>query len=303
MKSPLTFFRTVVPALFLSVAVANSAPAIAPTPEKATAKGILYEVKAATNTVYLFGSIHVGKADFYPLSEAVEAAYRQADVLAVEWDVSDKAAMMKLPPLSMYSPPDRLENHVTAATWQKLKSSMGPAAETFRLVKPAFLSMTLMMREYMRQGYDPKMAVDLHFIERASIDKKKIVELEGFELQVGILGGLSDEDGNAMLDQTLDGWRSGEALREIANLVSAWKSGDAARLETLIHDATNKDAGSKKVWKVLLDDRNVGMTQKIATALEHGDRQFVVVGAGHLVGENSVTNLLKKQGLQVRQIK
>ncbi len=55
--------------------------------------------------------------------------------------------------------------------------------------------------------------------------------------------------------------------------------------------------------KLLLDDRNPGMAGKISNMLESGKKLFVVVGAGHMSGPNSITELLEKQGLEVRQIK
>ena len=44
------------------------------------------------------------------------------------------------------------------------------------------------------QGYDPKYGVDLHFIDQARADRKKVVELESVEFQARTLGGLSDAD-------------------------------------------------------------------------------------------------------------
>ncbi len=37
--------------------------------------------------------------------------------------------------------------------------------------------------------------------------------------------------------------------------------------------------------------------------MDAGDTLFAVVGAGHIVGAGSVTDLLQKQGFAVRQIK
>src|SRR5437879_12143534 len=86
-------------------------------------------------------------------------------------------------------------------------------------------------------------------------------------------------------------------------MIDAWKSGNAQALAEVLRDAANKDAGSKKIMKLLLEDRNVSMAQKITRMLEAGDKAFIVVGAGHIVGANSIVNILRKQGLQIRQIK
>lgn len=53
-------------------------------------KILLWQVKSKDNTVYLYGTIHVGKPSFYPLPDAVENAFRQSARLAVEADITDR---------------------------------------------------------------------------------------------------------------------------------------------------------------------------------------------------------------------
>ena len=106
-----------------------------------------------------------------------------------------------------------------------------------------------------------------------------------------------------MLAQTLEGLKSGDTLRETAGMIAAWKSGDAEGLAKILQEAASKDVGSKKLMKLLLDDRNQGMAKKILGLLEEGKKLFIVVGAGHLSGANSIIELLEKQGLEVKQIK
>lgn len=53
-------------------------------------KILLWQVKSKDNTVYLYGTIHVGKTSFYPLPDAVENAFGQSARLAVEADITDR---------------------------------------------------------------------------------------------------------------------------------------------------------------------------------------------------------------------
>ena len=266
------------------------------------AKGLLFEVKSGNKTVHLFGSIHLANADFYPLSSAVQKAYEQADTLAVEADVTDAEASKSALPLMRYLAPDQLQRHLSKTTWKQLHAVAGSGLEQLQEFKPAVVAMVLTLGAFAQRGYDPAFGIDLHFIERAKADKKKIVELESIAFQAGVLGGLTDEEGDALLKQTLEAFGNGEALRDAENMVAMWKSGDVGGLATLFQDAANKDAGSKKLMKLLLDDRNVTMTKKIARMLAAGSKVFVVVGAGHLAGDHSIIDLLQKQGVQVRQI-
>jgi uncharacterized protein YbaP (TraB family) len=275
--------------------------------QSAAVTALLWEVKSATNTVYLFGSVHLAKADFYPLPAATEKAYLQADTVVVELDITDDMASAKAMPLLTFTAPDKLENHLDTVTWAMLKKVAGTSIAQYQAYKPAVVATGLALRAFAQQGYDPAYGIDLHFIRRAKADQKRLVELESMAFQAGVLGGLSDADGSALLQQTLEGLQPGPARgqmqREAEAMIASWKSGDARALASMLRDAANKDAGSKRLMKLLLDDRNVAMTEKITGLLESGSKAFIVVGAGHLAGRNSIVDLLQRQDYQIRQIK
>ena len=50
-----------------------------------------WEIRSETATITLVGSIHVGKADFFPLAAPFEDAFTAADALAVEVNMIDPA--------------------------------------------------------------------------------------------------------------------------------------------------------------------------------------------------------------------
>ena len=55
---------------------------------EAGSQPLLYRVTDEDgHTVYLLGTIHIGREDMYPLSDAVWTAYHASDVLAVEIDM------------------------------------------------------------------------------------------------------------------------------------------------------------------------------------------------------------------------
>jgi uncharacterized protein YbaP (TraB family) len=265
-------------------------------------KLLLWEVKSATNSVYVFGSMHVAKPEIYPLPQPVEDAYRRADRLVVEADVTDQARVVKSFALLTYTPPDSLDKHVSPELWKQLEAtpSAGDMA-ALKMLKPAALASILVFGALAAHGYDPEGGIDLHFLNIAHTDAKQVVELESAEFQASILGGLTDEEGNAMLSQTLEEARSGELVSEADKLASAWKAGDDESLARLLREA-NKDGASKKIYTKLIDERNPAMAEKIAAMASGSGRAFVVIGAGHLAGDKNVLELLKAKGLQVRRL-
>lgn len=292
---------------FCSISVAetdvkNNAANTTQATEAAT-RGLLFEIKSGDKTAFLFGSIHIAKPDFYPMSPKVEAAYKAADTVMVEADTTDVQAMQAMLPKLMYAAPDKLQNHLTPATWTEFQSLFGPAAEQLQNLKPFLVLSAITIQVAAQLGYSPEQGIDLHFIKRSKEDKKTLLELESLTFQANIMGSLSDEEGNSLIASLVDSIKKREIVSELNSLVDAWKAADAEAIAKLFIESGNKDAGSKRITKMLLDDRNEGMANKINQTMASGKKLFVVVGAGHLAGEKSVIDLLKKQGLEVKQIR
>ena len=82
------------------------------------------------------------------------------------------------------------------------------------------------------------------------------------------------------------------------NLVRSWKDGDADKLHELLSKSF-KDY--PHLHDRLLIQRNNNWVQQIEGAMRKNKNVLFVVGAGHLVGPESVVDLLKKKGYQVKQ--
>ncbi|MBQ1436598.1 MAG: TraB/GumN family protein, partial [Ruminococcus sp.] len=54
--------------------------------------------------------------------------------------------------------------------------------------------------------------------------------------------------------------------------------------------------------KTMLTDRNVGMADKAEEYLASGKNVFVAVGAGHMVSDEGVVQLLKNRGCKVERV-
>src|SRR5262249_11543718 len=92
-----------------------AAPAAAPKPRHI----LMWKASSPTNTVYLLGSIHVGKKDMYPLPQAIESAFAASKVLAVEFNIKKVDQMALLPLIQqygIYSGDDTLFKHLPQET-------------------------------------------------------------------------------------------------------------------------------------------------------------------------------------------
>ena len=251
---------------------------------------------------YVLASIHVAKADFYPLPASVRKAYKAADTLVVEADVTNQENNSEIVEKLSYIAPDKLENHLTPNTWQMLTQMTGAASAQFQRYAPSMVAMGLTISVAQQLGYEPSFGLDLHFINQARKDKKTIYELEGLGFQTDVLAALSDAEGDAMLASTLETFRKGEVKAELNRMVEAWKAGDLEKLSKIMRDAGNRDIGSQKLMKALMDDRNPLMVEKITKMMREEKKLFVVLGAGHFAGEASILDILRQRGFSVKAL-
>jgi uncharacterized protein YbaP (TraB family) len=268
---------------------------------------LIWEVRSPTNTVYLFGTIHVGARKMYPLSSAVEQAYAAAHVLALEADPTDQAAAVAAVQRSTYTPPDNLANHVSPMLMEDVKKTLpavGLPIEYARAMRPDLLAMTIAMMEIGRHGYDANLGLDMHFARLAKRDGKRIVELESIAGQIDLLGSFSPELQEAMLRTTVDSVRDGSLTTDTHELVSAWSAGDSARLMDQVDKEVDglPEKAAAEMRERLYDVRNREMAGKVIAMLAGADPTFIAVGAGHLLGDTGIVELLRRKGYAIRRL-
>lgn len=86
------------------------------------------------------------------------------------------------------------------------------------------------------------------------------------------------------------------------SLVRAWTSGDAQAIEPIMADAVIPDASITPIFEKLYDERNAKMTSRIEGYLNSNGSDFVIVGAGHLVGKRGIVELIKSKGYVAEQL-
>ncbi|MBR7801406.1 TraB/GumN family protein [Undibacterium fentianense] len=274
-------------------------------------KGVFYEISLAkqadakanqTVRAYLYGTIHFAKPSFYPLPKIVSRAFAQADTVVVEADNTDESASPSIVAKLSYAEPDKLENHLSPTTWNRLKSMTGAASQQFQQYQPVLVAMGLSISVGQQMGYDPAAGLDRYFILEAKKAKKELFETEGLNYQTDVLSSLSDDEGNALLAATLEAFQKGEVKREFQSLAQAWLEGDSQKLSRVFLESSRRDIGSQKITQRLIDDRNPAIAKKIHDLMLSNKKLFIVMGSGHFAGEQNLIDQLKQLGLQVRAL-
>lgn len=270
-------------------------------------RGVLFEVSGPKGKAYLFGTVHVGKPEFYPLDRTTSQAMASSSFLAVEADVSDQRnAALQVVQHAMYRPPASLDQAIDSALLLRVE----PILERFRFpkqqafqMKPWMLGMMLTLLETQQAGYDPQYGADVYLLERARELKKPVVELESLAIQFALFNSFTSEEQQLFLEETVSGIESGKSQTQVSALVEAWASADRDKLKAILQEETQRQSAMyRSLYEKLLTQRNAAMADKIGGYLESGDQYFVGVGTFHLLGEGSVVDLLGQRGFTVKTL-
>jgi uncharacterized protein YbaP (TraB family) len=267
-------------------------------------KTFLWRVRSKTTTVYVLGSLHFFKKEFYPLNKKIDDAFDQSQVLVVEANINepDKLDVQKLKKEAFYVGDDHLEKHVSPETYDLIKKEavrVGIPLDAINKQKPWFLALALEALELMKLGFDPRYGIDVSFLSKAT-DKKKILELEGLDYQFNLLSRLSDKEQELFLVYTLKDLST--IGQEIDNYVRTWTSGDIKGMESLIIKGMTEDVKASSIPEKFFYERNKNMVSKIEDLLKTKETTFVIVGAGHLVGSKGIIEMLTGKGYLVEQL-
>ncbi len=264
-------------------------------------------------TLHLFGSIHLGKAEFYPLHPTIEATFRAADTLVFEIDpqaAADPQVALRMQLRGMLPAGQTLTDVVSPEAIENLQQVMagfGIPLGNFMTLKPWMLTLILANVQASSLGYSAQHGLESYFIAQKA-PETAIAELETLEQQVDMLDGLDPE---LLLGYSLQDFDDSSA--EMEALISAWRCADKTALsdqlfsELLALGETSdpaERAGLEDLYDKLYTNRNLVMADGIVRFIESGSGDwFVVVGSAHLLGEGSVVELLEQRGYTVTPVR
>lgn len=302
------FRKYLIPAVIISLLcspVFADKAVLKPGAEIGGQRHFLWKASSGSDTCYILGSVHFAKKEMYPLDKAIEDAFGKSGVLAVEVDVLniDPVEIQRITMESASYPPGRtLKQEISAQTYNssaaKLKE-LGMDIGFFENFKPWFCALTIIGLEFQKLGFDPEYGVDVYFLNKAR-GAKRIDELETFDFQVRLLNSFSDELQELFLSSTILELSTLES--EMGSIMDAWLSGDTRSLEEIMFAELSGHPEFEPVYEKMFFERNKNMASRIEGFLKSGETHFVIVGAGHLVGEKGIVRLLEQKGYGVEQL-
>ncbi len=271
--------------------------------QAAQARTFAWKATGKGGTIYLMGSIHVMSESFYPLDPALEAAFKDSDLLVEEVDLAEmmdptaQLAILSRGMLPSSQSLDKILSPATMALVRKATGDMGGAGGPLMQFKPWMLAIALQGMELMKAGFDPALGLDQHFYDAAKAGGRAVQGLETVEFQISRFDGMTMEQQDRMLAETLKELATQTA--SVNKLGDAWKAGDVATVERIALADLKSDP---LMYQRLLVERNKNWLPKIEALFARKGRALVVVGAAHLIGPDGLIAMLKAKGYTVEQL-
>ena len=262
-------------------------------------RGVLWRATRDGRTLYLFGTLHVGKPNWRKLGPITSAALRASDVLALEVDPSDPALLKAMADIRPPQPlPDELQARLTRAFERACLAS-----EALATLHPVLQATTLTVMEARWLGMDSSYAMEQVLSAQVRALGRRVVALESAATQIQALVPDDEAEARTLLDQSLQQLEDRSARRVLERLAAAWDKGDLAGLEDFenwCECAANET--DRAFLRKLNDERNPPLADGIESQHRQGRRVFAAVGALHMTGPQSLPLLLAQRGFKVERV-
>ncbi len=267
-------------------------------------KALVYEISDEKGKFYIGGTIHVLRATDYPLPLEYNKVFNKSNIIVFETDIEklDSFSSQREFLKSMsYKDSKNLENYLSQGSIDQLKlycKNNNLSYKSMKKFKVSLAVLNIMMNEMQKVGVSGN-GIDKHYFVMAKEKNKKISYLESVQKQIKILSSMGEGKEDAYLIESL---KEAYSLNEdIVKLIKAFKNADVKVLEEfLLADSIVDD---KKMYKDLIIDRNKAWVEKLVIYTTNSDIEFVLVGAMHLIGKDSILLMLKNKGFKVKQVK
>jgi uncharacterized protein len=281
---------------------ASYSPAVlAKAREQGMNRGFLWRVKRDGRSSYLYGTLHVGRAEWLSPGPAIQAALDTVDTVALEVDVTSAEAQQDMQAVGRRAP------HTIAPELNKRLERLWlaeclPLAQ-LRSGPPELQAMALTTLMARRQGFDPGYSSELMLTLAARARKLPLVSLESMAMQLDLVLAADDAEADEAVAQIVQQLENEQARVTLIRLIDAWANHDLNVLATYGEWCECVKTDQERAdMKRLLDDRNPGLADGIERLHAEGQRVFAAVGALHMTGPAALPQLLAARGFEVERL-
>ncbi|WP_158970253.1 TraB/GumN family protein [Paraglaciecola sp. L3A3] len=263
----------------------------------------VWKVTSENKQIFIGGTMHVLTAEDYPLPKEYDQAYQASDKLVFETDmkaVTSPEFAQQLMSKMMYSDGTTLDKVLKPSTYKALLEHLaarGLPIQNFVNFKPSLLAISLSMIELKLIGLSSE-GVDAYYSNLASKQNKAQLWLESPDQQIQFLMDLGQGDEDKMIEYTLKDIKKMPDMIEKLRL--AWRAGDMQTMTDISIKEFKTDY--PQIYQDLLVTRNNNWLPEIESMLKTPATEFILVGAMHLAGPDSVLTKLKAKGYKIEKL-
>ena len=263
---------------------------------------------------YIIGTYHLAPASFADEIKGANEALEYVDAVCGELDmIGINNANMALAEAMMLPDGQYITDLLTDEQLTRLNGYMretlgmdfnNPMCKNLMgRYRPSALAMSIEMAVYMKMtpGLNPTKLIDSYFQEEALKQGKRVLGLESVEFQVKTLFAESsiEEEIEDLMKVVDNPEASHEAMKALAEAYFAQDIKAITKCVTADMDCPIEES---EEWARVCTNRNRNWVAQMPQIMSEGSTLFVV-GAAHLIGEDGVVALLKKEGYKVKAVK
>jgi uncharacterized protein YbaP (TraB family) len=267
-------------------------------------KPALWKIADADTTIYLFGTIHLLPPALDWQTPAFSAALTEARAVYLEADTEIPAAEINaiVQRTAMLPPDQNLSDLLTPDQQDALRAAAGrldvsPLA--LERMRPWYAGVLLSDVAIRNTGFAQDYGVESVLRPAARNAGKELRYLETVDAQLSAYTILPNDVQVRLLDATVQELdTAGPSLTEMVN---AWRTGDDATLARLVID--EQLTTQPEIYETLMVRRNAAWAPKLDTVMRtETGTLLVAVGAGHLLGPDSVIVLMERLGYRADRV-
>ncbi|WP_424460224.1 TraB/GumN family protein [Ottowia sp.] len=271
--------------------------------QQAQDRGFLWKISKQDSTSYLYGTMHLGRLDWWAPGPRVTAALESSRVLALEMDLSDNATATKLTQGMRAKENDpRLPSELAARLRQQAEAECLDW-QPLQNLRPEFQLSTVLVMSARRQQLEAAYGAETMLTALARRQGKPIHALETVDEQLHALQASDAAELKEMIESSLKDMEAGKGQEILVKLATAWAARDATALQSYDQwcDCMESEA-ERAMSRRLLDDRNQVLAGRINALHSASGPVFVAVGALHMFGPSGLPALMKALGYTVETV-
>lgn len=258
---------------------------------------------------YLFGTHHLAPLSFLDNIDGLNEAFESTQQTIGELDMSNASELQQQIMMAALMPKDYNYNELVSEDDydildKALKEHIGAGLVQFKQMKPAMLNtlLSVMIYKKLYPTAEENISMDEHFQKMAKVRNRTTLGLEGVKDQIKVL--FDSQSIERQAESLLCSIKNIDyGKQQMDKLMTAYYAQDLTTMAKLFEeeDPNNPCPNTQEEKDELNKMRNDKWINKLPEMINEKS-SFIAVGCLHLVGQDGLINMLRKQGYTVEAV-